>query len=142
MINSNGINALFQNIHKFSIGGNLTDIFIKDRKVKTDCGDDGFKFGKVKSSTWLSTSGGITMVDLCNDDSDHLTSKLETVWYEESPHMDDGRPIMRPDSRPINTQTFFTMCGDSPSGIGDGKELRCGKELVKVEKVKDGAKVR
>jgi len=31
----------------------------------------------------------------------------------------DGVPIVRADSRPLNTEVYFTMCGDS-TGIGDG----------------------
>lgn len=34
----------------------------------------------------------------------------------------DGVPIVRSDSRPLHTETYFTMCGDS-TGIGDGKVL-------------------
>lgn len=36
------------------------------------------------------------------------------------PRMDDGRPIVRADTRPLDTETFFTMAGDTASGIGDG----------------------
>ena len=39
-----------------------------------------------------------------------------------APMMDDGRPIVRSDSRPIGWQTMFTMCGDDQA-IGDGKEI-------------------
>lgn len=38
------------------------------------------------------------------------------------PQTPDGVPIVRSDSRPLNTETYFTMCGDS-TGIGDGKIL-------------------
>lgn len=41
----------------------------------------------------------------------------------EAPCMVDGRPIVRSDTRPLGTQTYFTMYGDSASGIGDGKAL-------------------
>lgn len=40
------------------------------------------------------------------------------------PTMDDGRPIVRADTRPLDTQTYFTMAGDTASGIGNGVELR------------------
>ena len=40
------------------------------------------------------------------------------------PVMNDGRPIVRADTRPMDTSTFFTMAGDTASGIGDGVELR------------------
>jgi hypothetical protein len=42
----------------------------------------------------------------------------------EAPTMDDGRPIVRADTRPLDTSTYFTMAGDTASGIGDGTPLR------------------
>lgn len=47
----------------------------------------------------------------------------ERLPEEEAPTMADGRPIVRADTRPIGTSTFFTMTGDNV-GIGDGKEMR------------------
>jgi hypothetical protein len=123
MINSHGIRAKFQNMYKFSVEGNLTDIFIVNTKIKANCGESGFKYGMVTSSQWIAASGGITMVNLCDCESDHLTSQLDLVWYEDSPRMPDGRPIVRSDSRPINAQTIFTMAGDTAEAIGNGKEL-------------------
>jgi len=41
-----------------------------------------------------------------------------------APTMDDGRPIVRADSRPFDFQTYYTMAGDdSTAGIGAGQEL-------------------
>ena len=39
-----------------------------------------------------------------------------------TPETPDGVPIVRADSRPLNTEVYFTMCGDS-TGIGDGVEF-------------------
>jgi hypothetical protein len=41
----------------------------------------------------------------------------------DPPTMSDGRPIVRADTRPLDTSTYFTMAGDTASGIGDGKHL-------------------
>jgi len=41
---------------------------------------------------------------------------------ETHPETPDGVPIVRADSRPLNTEVYFTMCGDS-TGIGDGVEF-------------------
>ena len=41
----------------------------------------------------------------------------------EPPVMKDGRPIVRSDSRPFYTSTYFTMQGDDSTSIGDGVEL-------------------
>lgn len=38
---------------------------------------------------------------------------------QDVPQTPDGVPIVRADSRPLNTEVYFTMCGDS-TGIGDG----------------------
>lgn len=46
----------------------------------------------------------------------------EAIPDTESPHTADGVPIVRSDSRALETETYFTMCGDS-TGIGDGKVL-------------------
>jgi hypothetical protein len=40
------------------------------------------------------------------------------------PTMSDGRPLVRADTRPLDTQTFFTSAGDTASGIGNGTTLR------------------
>jgi hypothetical protein len=42
----------------------------------------------------------------------------------DPPRMDDGRPIIRADTRPLDTATYFTCASDTVSGIGDGIELR------------------
>ena len=42
----------------------------------------------------------------------------------DPPTMEDGRPIVRADTRPLNTSTYFTCQGDTASGIGEGSELR------------------
>ena len=40
------------------------------------------------------------------------------------PTMADGRPLVRADTRPIDHQTYFTMAGDTASGIGNGTHLQ------------------
>ena len=42
---------------------------------------------------------------------------------EEAPHMEDGRPIVRADTRPMDSETFFTSAGDDVA-IGDGTHLQ------------------
>lgn len=118
-----GIVATFKDEHDFSIDGNFTDAFIYGIKIKADCGDDGIKYGVVNSSSFV-PSAGRTDITIIHEESDDLSSNLAYVWYEAHPHMEDGRPIIRSDTRPLNSQTLFTMAGDSPTGIGDGKELR------------------
>lgn len=40
-----------------------------------------------------------------------------------APIMPDGRPIVRADTRPLNTQTYFTCSGDDSTSIGGGVQL-------------------
>jgi len=40
------------------------------------------------------------------------------------PTMSDGRPIVRADTRPLETETYFTMAGDTTSGVGEGAAMR------------------
>jgi hypothetical protein len=115
-----GIEAIYIDIDAFRVNGNLTDVLIAGRKIKADCGQDGFKFGRILSSSYLD---GYTSVQL-NPECDDLTENIEVIWYELSPHMDDGRPIVRSDTRPIDMQTYFTMSGDDSTSIGGGMELR------------------
>jgi len=44
----------------------------------------------------------------------------EPLPEEIAPTMKDGRPIVRADSRPLNTETYFTMAGDDSTSIGGG----------------------
>ncbi len=115
-----GIEATYESANSFIILGNLSDIFVAGVNVKSDCGADGLKFGVVLSNSW---ADGTTVVTLTTD-SDALTENLTEVWYESAPHMADGRPIVRADTRPINTETYFTGAGDDSTSIGGGVRLR------------------
>jgi len=114
-----GMYAKYINSHEFSIEGNQTDKFGTGKKIKADCGVDGFKYGTVLSSNWT----GDDTTAILNISSDHITENLKEIWYEGSPHMNDGRPIIRSDTRPIDSETFFTGSGDSINNIGDGEGL-------------------
>ena len=116
-----GINATYIAAKKFSVEDNLTDLLTVGKNIKANCGADGFRYGSVSTVSYV-TSASKTEVTF-NGESDSLTSNLTTIWYEAAPHMEDGRPIVRSDTRPMNTQTYFSMAGDDQE-IGDGKALR------------------
>jgi len=40
-----------------------------------------------------------------------------------TPLSDDGKTVVRAESRPLDTTTYFTMAGDTDTNIGDGKKL-------------------
>ncbi len=116
-----GINATYRAAKEFSVEDNLTDLLTVGKRIKANCQADGFKFGVISTVSYI-PSAGITVVNW-NGESDSLTSNLSTIWYEAHPHMEDGRPIVRSDTRPLNTSTYFTMDGDAPGKIGGGDSL-------------------
>jgi hypothetical protein len=118
---STGIQATYINENEFSVYGNLTDLLLVGRNIKADCGVDGFKYGIISTCTF--TPSGFTTEVLLKE-NDALTSNLDYIWYESEPHMSDGRPIVRSDTRPLNTQTYWTGTGDSSTNIGDGVSLK------------------
>jgi len=122
-----GILATYINTKSFSVYGNFTDVIVSERSIKADCGSDGFKYGIVVSSSYDSDTDKTTVV--LTTESDNITSNITAIWYEAEPHMPDGRPIVRSDTRPLNTQTFFSCAGDATDSTGKitisgGKELR------------------
>lgn len=117
-----GIDATYLDVKKFSVEGNMTDLLTIGRRIKANCGVDGFKYGDISLVTFV-PSAGVSEIDM-NGESDQITSNLTTIWYEAHPHMEDGRPIVRSDTRPLNTSTYFTMIGDLPNEIGGGEALQ------------------
>jgi len=77
------------------------------------------------------TRGGCSVefkTDLSSAESDTLDDLVAAhsgapLFPVEAPTMSDGRPLVRSDTRPLETQTYFTMSGDTVSGIGDGQVL-------------------
>jgi len=77
--------------------------------------------------------------------SDHEGGSSEDSYEPVTPHMDDGRPIVRADTRPLGTMTLFTTTGDDEH-IGDGKSLRWDfsndDDLYTGDEVPDGYKAK
>jgi len=72
-----GLDATFIDATCFSVALDRTQTFVVGRRVKADCGVDGYKFGTIASSVFDSTN---TIVCLTAA-SDDLTSNLNVVWY-------------------------------------------------------------
>ena len=87
-------------------------------KYKVDCQTEG---------TWV-TSWRETTLTACPNNNTHTiisgSISIITKKLEEGPTMDDGRPVVRADTRPLETETYFTMAGDTASGVGDGAAMR------------------
>lgn len=71
----------------------------------------------------------IFKTDLSSNEEDVLDALVAAhtgaaLEHNDPPVMSDGRPIVRADTRPLNTATYFTMASDTVSGIGNGTELR------------------
>jgi len=77
-------------------------------------------------------SNGVDIVfktDLSSNEEDALDALVAAhtgaaLEYNDPPVMADGRPIIRADTRPLNTATYFTCASDTASGIGNGTSLR------------------
>jgi hypothetical protein len=72
-----GLSATYVDADTFTVAGNLTTTFVVGRRIKADCGVDGYKFGTISASSF---GGGVTTVDLTAA-SDDLTANLDVVWY-------------------------------------------------------------
>lgn len=72
-----GLDATFIDATCFSIAEDRTQTFIVGRRVKADCGVDGYKFGTIASSVLDGTSTTVCLTAA----SDDLTSNLNVVWY-------------------------------------------------------------
>lgn len=71
------ITATYVDIDTFTVVDNRTVEFAVGRRVKCDCGTDGYKYGTISVSSYSSPD---TTVDLTAG-SDNLTSNLVGVWY-------------------------------------------------------------
>jgi len=96
------ISATYSDVDTFTVSGDYTDNFVEDRKVRANCGADGYKYGVVKSASYSSPN---TTVNL-TPESDDLTSNLtEVEWAVVKPGdagnvplhthrgQDDGGPV-------------------------------------------------
>jgi len=89
-----------------------SDITIALDYMNTDADDCEIWF-----KTELSTPEQTTLGEI-------MSAHTAVVVNTDPPTMNDGRPIVRADTRPLDCQTYFTMAGDTASGIGDGTVLK------------------
>jgi len=60
---------------QFTVSGDLTDIFVVGRRVRGDCGVDGYKYGTVANSSYSDPNTTVTLEESV------LTSNLTDVHY-------------------------------------------------------------
>jgi hypothetical protein len=73
-----GLNATFIDATCFTVALDRTLTFVVGRRVKADCGVDGYKFGTIASSVFDGTNSTTVCLTSTSDD---LTSNLDVVWY-------------------------------------------------------------
>lgn len=77
-------------------------------------------------SVWVETWAETPVLVCPNNNGHTVTSGSITITEQHldvGPTMSDGRPLVRADTRPLNTETYFTMAGDTVSGVGDGAPM-------------------
>jgi len=67
----------------------------------------------------LSSNDSTTLINIV---ANHTGEALPEI--DPTPRMPDGRPIIRADTRPLNTMTVFTSSGDDSTSIGGGAMLK------------------
>ena len=67
--------ATYVSSNQFQVSGDRVDEFQTDRRVRANCGIDGYKYGTVQSASF---SAGYTTVTLLESE---LTSNLSAVHY-------------------------------------------------------------
>lgn len=85
------LSATFVSSNQFTVAGDQTSTFVTGRRVKCNCGSDGYKYGTISSSSFTSPQTTITLISgLVN-----LTSNLKSVeWGVEAPIAVPYGPIM------------------------------------------------
>jgi hypothetical protein len=74
-----GIIATYVDPGIFKVSGDLTDVLVEGRRIRADCGVDGFKFGTIESSSY-DDGDDDTTINLTST-SNSLTSNLDVIWY-------------------------------------------------------------
>jgi hypothetical protein len=76
------MDATYVSTTSFTVVGNQASIFLTERRVKCDCGVDGYKYGTINTSAYTT----LTTVTLKDADSDDLTDNLTSVeWSAVTP---------------------------------------------------------
>jgi hypothetical protein len=94
---------------------------------------DQFSLYKISASDDLLTliaSSDITINNGSRDLTPSEAVKYVSLQKHLNPVSPDGKEIIRADTRPVGTQTYFTSAGDTETGIGDGDYLHWDFSIV------------
>lgn len=88
--------------------------------------DDLFSMHEISSSDDLLSLIASSSIVVNNGSADLNSSsaiRYISLHKHVNPTSPDGKEIIRSDTRPIGTQTYFTCVGDTVDGIGTGRDL-------------------
>ena len=114
--------------YTFSITGDFPNNKVSGSKLTTEIGNSSIVYA-LHSITTTDDVCDVWFKDALSGAEETTLSGIVaahdgTLMDDDAPTMDDGRPIVRADTRPMDTSTYFTMSGDTTSGIGDGTVLK------------------
>lgn len=100
------MNASYVSANTFTVGSDRTSEFVPGRRIKADCGVDGYKYGTVESSSYSSVTTVVLIESV-------LTSNLTTVLYGIVSSGSTG-------SLPVHAHDDSAGEGGTISGTGGG----------------------
>ena len=74
-----GYTATYVDANTFTLVGDKTTEFSVNRRMKANCGSDGYKYGTIASTTYSSPNTTVVI----NTSGDDLTDKLVRAFYGE-----------------------------------------------------------
>lgn len=120
------MDATYDSATTFEVVGDQTAIFLAGRRVKCDCGVDGYKYGSVSGSVFDDPGSTITLIN----SSDELTANLVSVeWSAVTPA---SVPSKLTRTLELNKQAILVdaaLAGDH-SWTGPVQLITAGEELT------------
>ena len=128
------IAATYVDSDTFTVDTYLISEFHAGRRIKASCGEDGYKYGTITSSSYSdSTAVGTTTVNL-DAASDDLTSNLTEVWYgivgigigqslpthDHSDSDNGGGSVDHADLTNLNSTTYSHLTSAQKTDLTDG----------------------
>jgi hypothetical protein len=125
------MDAVYVSSNQFTVSGDHTSEFLYGRRLKADCGVDGYKYSTIQSSSFSSPNTTVTIEESV------LTSNLSSVLYGlVSPGEEGSLPIHKHDgTEGHGGRIDFTSISGVPTTYENGKYLKAtasGTEWVTI----------
>ena len=131
-----GFTAIYVDADTFTVVRDKTADFIVGRRVKANCGADGYKYGTVESSSYSSPDTTVNLVST-NDD---LTSKLAEVWYSSVKPGTKGNVAEHPhddfegSGAGLSKSYFYPDYNETDQGAtGDGLSIKALVDIIDTD---------